>query len=93
MHIGPLGLPEIIIIVVIIAVIFGPNLFVKLGKRAKKTLEGAKMGIEEGAKENGKDLKLDEVKPGNVMDKVSELQDKLDEKLTEAEKEEAEKEA
>lgn len=90
MRFGPLGPLELLIIIVIIAIIFGPALFTKIGKRVKQTAESAKEGLEAGAKENGKDLKLDEVKKESIIDKVTEFQDKLDEKLTEAEKEEAE---
>lgn len=93
MRIGPFGIVEILIIVLIIAVIFGPSLFKKFGKRVKKTAESAKEGIEAGARENGSDLKLDEVNKDTIMDKVTEFQDRLDEKLTEAEKEEESKQA
>lgn len=87
MRIGPLGLPEIIIIVVIIAVLFGPSLFTKLGKRIKQTGDAAKKGIEAGAAEAGKDVDLDSAKKGSVMETIDSFQDKLDEKLTEAEEE------
>ena len=93
MHIGPLGLPEIIIIVIVIALIFGPNLFKKVGKRLKKTGEAAKKGIEAGAKENGHDIKLDEISKDDVMGKINEFQDKVDEKLNEAEKAQDEEDA
>ncbi len=88
MRIGPFGIVELLIIVVIIALIFGPALFKKFGKRVKQTAESAKEGIEAGARENGKDLKLEEVDKDSIMDKVTAFQDKLDEKLTEAEREE-----
>lgn len=87
MHIGPVGVTEIIIILIIVAVIFGPSLFTKLGKRLKKTGDAAKKGIEVGAHEAGKDVNLDNVKKKDVMDSVESFQDKMDEKLTKAEEE------
>lgn len=92
MRFGPLGPLELLIIIVIIAIIFGPSLFKKFGKRVKQTAEGAKEGIEAGARENGKDLRLEEVDKDSIMDKVTAFQDKVDEKLTEAEREEEEAE-
>lgn len=92
MHIGPLGITEIIIIVIVIAVICGPGIFKKFGKRLKKTGQAAKAGLEAGASENGHDIDLDNVNKESVMDKIDEFQDKLDKKLSEAEEEEAAKE-
>ena len=86
---GP-PLPELIIILVVILLIFGPGLFKKLNKQLKKTGEAAKKGIEavsaeaaEAWKAAGKKVDLDNVSKDDILDKVENLQDKMDVKLDE----------
>lgn len=87
MRIFGLGVPELIIILVVILVIFGPGLFKKIGKRGKETFDAAKKGIESGAKENGKDLDLDNMSKDDVLDGVTKMQDKVDDMFAKAEAE------
>lgn len=93
MQIFGIGLPELIIILVVILLIFGPGLFKKLGKRGKETFDAAKKGIEEGAKENGKDVDLDNMTKDDVLDGVDKMQNKVDEMFTKAEEDEAKEKA
>jgi sec-independent protein translocase protein TatA len=88
-----IGIPELIIIIVVILLIFGPGLFKKLGKRGKETFDAAKKGIEEGAKENGKDVDLDNMTKDDVLDGVDKMQNKVDEMFTKAEEDEAKEKA
>ena len=48
MHIGPLGLPEIIIILVVVLVIFGPKNLPKLGKAVGRTFKNLREGMDSG---------------------------------------------
>ena len=48
MHIGPLGLPEIIIILVVVLIIFGPKNLPKLGKAVGRTVKNLREGIDGG---------------------------------------------
>ena len=74
---------EIIIIIVIIAVLFGPGIFKKFGKRIKQTGKAAQKGLESGAKNAGVDVdKIKaEAKDKTVQERVEGLQDKVDEWL------------
>lgn len=78
-----LGMPELVIIVVIIVVLCGPVLFKKLGGRTKKVAKAAKAGLESGATNAGVDV--EKAKAANegksALEKLGDLQDKLDEKL------------
>lgn len=79
MRIFGMGLPEIIIIVLIICVLFGPALFKKLNKQVKATSKAAKKGIENGAEAAGVDVDMDGIDKGSVLDKVEGFQDRIDE--------------
>lgn len=83
MRIFGLGIPELIIILVVILLIFGPGLFKKLNKQLKKTGQAAKRGLEAGTEAAGKKVDLDNVSKDDILDKVENLQDKMDEKLDE----------
>ena len=88
MRIFGLGLPEIIIIVLIICVLFGPVLFKKLNKQAKATAKAAKKGIEGEAQAAGTDVNLDDIDKDTVFEKVESFQDHVDKMFDDAEKEE-----
>ena len=45
MHIGPLGMPEIIIILVVVLLIFGPKNLPKLGKAIGASLKRASLRL------------------------------------------------
>lgn len=53
MHIGPLGMTEIIIILVIVLLIFGPKNLPKLGKAIGRTVKNLRDGMD--GKKNGED--------------------------------------
>ena len=59
MRIFGLGLPELLIILAIVCILFGPVLFKKINKQVKATGKAAKKGIENGAKAAGSDVDLD----------------------------------
>ncbi len=83
MRIFGLGLPELVVILVIICVLCGPALFKKLGGRAKKVGKAAVKGIETGATNAGVDVdKIKEENKGKtVAERIETFQDKVDEKL------------
>lgn len=78
MRIFGLGLPELIIIVLIVCVLFGPVLFKKLNKQVRATGKAAKKSIEGGAKAAGKDVDLDNLGKDGVLEKVESFQDHID---------------
>ena len=78
MRIFGLGLPELLIILAIICILFGPALFKKLNKQVKETGKAAKKGIENGAKAAGTDVDLDHIDKSTVLDKVESFQDRVD---------------
>lgn len=78
MRIFGMGLPEIIIIVLIVCVLFGPALFKKINKQVKATSKAAKKGIESGAEAAGVDVDMDSINKSSVLDKVEGLQDRVD---------------
>ena len=85
MRIFGLGPLELIIIVVIVCVLFGPVIFKKLNKQVKATGNAAKKGIESGAKAAGKDIKVDEIDKDTVLDKVESIQNRVDKMFDDAE--------
>ncbi len=89
MRIFGLGPLELVIILLIVCVLFGPVLFKKLNKQAKATANAAKKGIEGGAKAAGKDVNLDDIDKDTVLDKVEGFQDRVDKMFTDAEEAEA----
>lgn len=78
MRIFGLGLPELLIILAIVCILFGPVLFKKLNKQVKATGKAAKKGIENGAKAAGSDVDLDHIDKNAVLDKVESFQDRVD---------------
>lgn len=78
MRIFGMGIPELLIILAIVCVLFGPVLFKKLHKQAKATGQAAKKGLENGAKAAGKDIDLDNIDKGTVLDKIEGFQNKVD---------------
>ena len=77
------GLPELLIILAIVCILFGPVLFKKINKQVKAT---GKEGIENGAKAAGSDVDLDHIDKSVVLDKVESFQDRVD-KMFEEDKE------
>jgi sec-independent protein translocase protein TatA len=49
--IGPLGLPELLIVLVIVVLIFGANRLPQLGKGLGQSIRNFKGGLREGEKE------------------------------------------
>lgn len=88
-----MGLPELIIIVLIICVLFGPVLFKKLNGQVKATSKAAKKGIENGAKAAGTDVDLDNINKDTVLDKVESLQNRVDKMFSEDDEDDAASEA
>ena len=78
MRIFGLGLPELLIILAIVCILFGPALFKKLNEQVKETGEAAKKGIENGAKAAGTNVDLDHIDKNAVLDKVESFQDRVD---------------
>lgn len=83
MRIFGLGMPELVVILLIICVLCGPALFKKLGGRAKKVGKAAAKGIEDGAKNAGVDVEKvkQENKDKTVAERIEDFQDKVDEHL------------
>ena len=93
MRIFGLGLPELLIILAIVCILFGPVLFKKINKQVKATGKAAKKGIENGAKAAGSDVDLDQIDKSVVLDKVESFQDRVDKMFEEDEEDEPAKTA
>ncbi len=93
MGIFGLGLPELLIILAIVCILFGPVLFKKINKQVKATGKAAKKGIENGAKAAGSDVDLDHIDKSVVLDKVESFQDRVDKMFEEDEEDEPAKTA
>lgn len=61
MHIGPLGMPEIIIILVVVLLIFGPKNLPKLGKAIGRSVKSLRDGMD-GEKDEAKAAKSEPAK-------------------------------
>ena len=88
-----LGLPELLIILAIVCILFGPVLFKKLNKQVKETGKAAKKGIENGAKAAGSDVDLDHIDKDTVLDKVESFQNRVDKMFEDDEEDEPTKTA
>lgn len=93
MRIFGLSLPELLIILAIVCILFGPVLFKKINKQVKATGKAAKKGIENGAKAAGSDVDLDHIDKSVVLDKVESFQDRVDKMFEEDEEDEPAKTA
>ena len=93
MRIFGLGLPELLIILAIVCILFGPVLFKKINKQVKATGKAAKKGIENGAKAAGSDVDLDHIDKSVVLDKVESFQDRVDKMFEDDEEDEPAKTA
>lgn len=93
MRIFGLGLPELLIILAIVCILFGPVLFKKINKQVKATGKATKKGIENGAKAAGSDVDLDHIDKSVVLDKVESFQDRVDKMFEEDEEDEPAKTA
>ena len=93
MRIFGLGLPELLIILAIVCILFGPVLFKKINKQVKATGKAAKKGIENGAKAAGSDVDLDHIDKSVVLDKVESFQERVDKMFEEDEEDEPAKTA
>ena len=93
MRIFGLGLPELLIILAIVCILFGPVLFKKLNKQVKETGKAAKKGIENGAKAAGSDVDLDHIDKDTVLDKGESFQNRVDKMFEDDEEDEPAKTA
>lgn len=94
MRIFGMGIPELLIIVLIICVLFGPMLFKKINKQVKRTGDAAKKAVENGSKAAGTDVDLDSIDKSVILDKVESFQNRVDKMFADADEEEgANKEA
>ena len=75
MHIGPLGMPEIIIILVVVLLIFGPKNLPKLGKAIGRSVKSLRDGMD-GEKDEAKAAKSEPAKSEVVADAVEAPEEK-----------------
>lgn len=84
-----LSLVELLIIVAIICILFGPVLFKKINAQVKKTGKAAKSAVEGGAKAAGTEVDFNAITKDKVLDKVESLQDRVDKMFEDDSDEEA----
>lgn len=75
MHIGPLGMPEIIIILVVVLLIFGPKNLPKLGKAIGRSVKSLRDGMD-GEKDEAKAAKSEPAAAEVVADAVEAPEEK-----------------
>lgn len=68
MHIGPLGMTEIIVILVIVLLIFGPKNLPKLGKAIGRTVKNLREGMDS---KKDDELEADETVVESVEDEAA----------------------
>lgn len=93
MRIFGMGIPELLIIVLIICVLFGPMLFKKINGQVKKTGSAAKKAVENGAKAAGTDADLGSIDKSVILDKVESFQDRVDKMFADAEEDDGDSDA
>ena len=76
-----LGIPELLIIVVVVLIIFGPKNLPKLGSALGKTVKNVREGMEEGDEKDSK--KVEEPKADEADDVVADEEDAPAEKAKE----------
>lgn len=85
MHIGPLGMPEIIIILVVVLLIFGPKNLPKLGKAIGRSVKSLRDGMD-GGKDEAKAAKSEpEKSEPAAAEVVADAVEAPEEKATKAE--------
>lgn len=85
MHIGPLGMPEIIIILVVVLLIFGPKNLPKLGKAIGRSVKSLRDGMD-GEKDEAKTAKSEpEKSEPAAAEVVADAVEAPEEKATKAE--------
>lgn len=85
MHIGPLGMPEIIIILVVVLLIFGPKNLPKLGKAIGRSVKSLRDGMD-GEKDEPKAAKSEpEKSEPAAAEVVADAVEAPEEKATKAE--------
>lgn len=85
MHIGPLGMPEIIIILVVVLLIFGPKNLPKLGKAIGRSVKSLRDGMD-GEKDEAKAAKSEPAKSESAAaEVVADAAEAPEEKATKAE--------
>lgn len=90
MRIFGMGTFELLIILAIVVILFGPALFVKINKRVKKTGKAAKTAVENGSKAAGTEVDLDSIDKSKILDKVESFQDRVDKMFADAEEDDEE---
>ena len=70
-----LGIPELLIIVVVVLIIFGPKNLPKLGSALGKTVKNVREGMEEGDDKDKDSKKVEEPKADEAEDVVADEDD------------------